>query len=370
MSEADSTQDASSARLISHERLRSALEEANFPTLLMVLVHLTGDNRWLAERYRPRRGKPMDDNDSAGLPEDVQMEIRQAAFDAIVAYWAGNLTPSTLSHDDIARMLEIAMVEEVPREYGPILAEEMSLETRDGELPRPPRDRGFRVVVIGAGISGLCAAKKLQDAGIDYTVVEKDPDVGGTWLENSYPGCGVDTPSHLYSFSFAPNTQWSRYFAKRDQVQHYLERITDDFELRRNIRFDTEVLRADYDEPTATWNVQVLSNDGSRQTLTCNVLLSAVGMVNRPLIPPIPGLEHFPGPVMHSAEWRHDVPLKGKRVAVVGTGASAMQIVPSIADTADRVLVFQRSKQWALPHPNIRREVTDNVRFLLEEVPF
>lgn len=357
------------ATIVSTERLRSALEEANLPTLLMVLVQLTGDERWLAEPYRPKRAKPLDDNDSAGLPQHVQQEIRDAALDAVTAYRAGKLTPVTLSYDGIAHMLGVAMGEEIPREYGPLLAEELGLDRRDVPMPRNTRRRP-RVLVIGSGISGLCAAITLQAAGVDYTVIEKDPDVGGTWLENSYPGCGVDTPSHLYSFSFAPNTQWSRYFAKRPQVEEYLRQVADDFDIRRNVRFNTEVVCADYDEHTATWRVQLRTSDGVREAVTCDVLISAVGMVNRPLIPAIPGLDDFPGPVMHTAQWRHDVSLKGKRVAVVGTGASAMQVVPSIADTTDRVLTFQRSKQWALPHPNIQREVTDNVKILLTEVPF
>jgi 4-hydroxyacetophenone monooxygenase len=350
------------------ERLRSALEAANIPALLLVLVQLTGDDRWLAEPYRPRRGRGLDDNDSAGLPGDLRKEVLDAAFDAVVAFRAGRLTPSEQPPERVAEMLASALGEEVPPSYGPLLREELGLSTRDVEVPRPPA--GFRVLVIGSGLSGLCAAIKLGAAGVDYTVIEKNAEVGGTWLENTYPGCGVDTPSHLYSFSFAPNTAWSRYFAKRGEVSEYLERLADDYDIRRNVRFRTEVTAAEYDEPTATWRVHVRGPDGAEETLSANILISSVGMVNRPAVPRIPGLDDFAGPVMHTAQWRDDVEIAGKRVAVVGTGASAMQLVPSIAGVAQQVTVFQRSKQWALPHPNYQRTVSSDTRFLMDEVPF
>jgi 4-hydroxyacetophenone monooxygenase len=351
-------------------RLRAALSEANIPTLLMVLVHLTGNERWLAEPYRPQHGRGLSDNDSGGLPEQVQEEIRRAAFEAVLAYRAGRLTPVDPAPEKVARMLSVAMVEDVPESYGQLLSEELGLLPREAEMPVAPPGGEFRVIVIGAGISGVCAAIKLKAAGIAYTVIEKNGSVGGTWLENTYPGCGVDTPSHLYCFSFAPNTSWSRYFAKRDEVWSYLERLADQYGIREDIRFGTEVVRADYDADEAVWRVQVRTSDGTLETLTGNVLIPAVGMVNRPSIPPIAGLDTFAGPVMHTAQWRPGVPLGGKRVAVIGTGASAMQLVPSIADEAERILVFQRSKQWALPHPNYQRQVSPAVRLLLDEVPF
>jgi 4-hydroxyacetophenone monooxygenase len=348
-------------------RLRAALGVANIPTLLLLLAHLTGDDRWLADPYRPRRGRPLDDNDSGGLAAGLQREVRAAACDAIAEWEAGELAAANLPADRIADMLGVALTVHVPREYGPLLAEEMSLVSRDVALPVPPP--GFRVVIIGAGMSGLCMAVKLKAAGIDFVVLEKDGDIGGTWLENVYPGCGVDTPSHLYSFSFAPNARWSRFFAKRGEVFAYLSRIADEYGVRDHIRFGTEVTRADYDAAAATWRVMARAADGTETGLEAAVLVSAVGMVNRPSVPPIRNLDHFTGPVMHTAQWRPGIDIKGKRVAVVGTGASAMQLVPAIAGDADRVLVFQRSRQWAVPHPNYHREVPEGVRYLMERVP-
>lgn len=368
MAEKLRTPSASDRPAVDGPRLRIALDDANLPTLQLVLVHLTGDDRWLREPYRPRRGRALDDNDSAGLSEDLQKEVRDAAYDAIGAYQAGTLTPSTPSAEKVAQMLALALADEVSPSYGPLLREELGLTSRDVDVPATPA--GFRVLVIGSGLSGLCTAIKLGAARIDYTVIEKNAEVGGTWLENTYPGCGVDTPSHLYSFSFAPNTAWSRYFAQRDEVFAYLNKLADDYGVRRHVRFRTEVVAAEYDEPSAAWRVHVRGDDGTEQTLTAEVLISAVGMVNRPSIPPIPGLDDFAGPVMHTAQWRDDVQIAGKRVAVVGTGASAMQVVPAIAGQPERVLVFQRSKQWALPHPNYQRPVSDGVRLLMAEVPY
>jgi len=350
------------------ERLAAALAEANVPTLLLVLVQLTGDEKWLDAPYTPAQGPVLDDNDSGSLPEEIQAEIRSAALEAILASEVGELPERTFTPDEVARMLGIALVDEVPEEYGPLLAEELGSVSRDVALPSnlPP---GFRVLIIGAGISGIGLAIKLKGAGVPFTIIEKNPDIGGTWLENVYPGCGVDTPSHLYSFSFAPNTEWSRFFAKRPEVHDYLNRLVDEHGLRSHISFSREVVKAEYDEIDASWTVVTTTADGAEQTDRAPVLVSAVGMVNRPSIPNIPGSETFEGPVMHTADWRPDVDYTGKRVAVIGTGASAMQLVPTIAGLASSVLVFQRSKQWAVPHPNYGRNVPEGVRYLMRRVP-
>lgn len=348
-------------------RLRSALEVANIPTLMLVLSHLTGDDRWLGEPYRPRRAEPLSDNDTGGLPEELQREVRDAVCEAILAAEREDRGIPAIEIERIAGMLSGALGEEVPEAYGELLAEELGLMSRDVALVKPPE--GFRVVVIGAGMSGICMAVKLEAAGIDYVVLEKDPDLGGTWLENVYPGCGVDTPSHFYSFSFAPNAEWSRYFPKRDEVWDYFSKVADSYGIHQRIRFSTEVHGAEYDTARSVWRVRARDADGAEFELETPVLVSAVGQVNRPSIPQIEGLDTFEGPVMHTAQWRRDLDLRGKRVAVIGTGASAMQLVPAIVDEAERVLVFQRTRQWALPHPNYGREVPEGVRYLMSRVP-
>jgi 4-hydroxyacetophenone monooxygenase len=360
--------EAESSEVNEAGRLAAALTEANIPTLLVVLAHLTGDEKWLNEPYRPGRGPVLDDNDSGALPPEIQQEIRAAALEAILASEAGLLPERDLTPDEVTRMLGVALVEDIPAEYGPLLAEELGVISRDVEVVQP-LPHGFHVVIIGAGISGLALGIKLKAAAVPFTIIEKNADIGGTWLENTYPGCGVDTPSHLYSFSFAPNTEWSRFFAKRPEVHTYLDRLAGENDLKQFIKFAHEVVRADYDTTSATWSVTMIGPGGEESTIQAPVLVSGVGMVNRPSIPDIAGADSFAGPVMHTADWRADVGYAGKRVGVIGTGASAMQLVPAIAGTASQVVVFQRSKQWAVPHPNYHRNVPEGVRYLMRRVP-
>jgi 4-hydroxyacetophenone monooxygenase len=352
--------------------LNTALETANIPTLLMVLLHLTGDMRWVDDRYQCTRIKGLDDNDSGGLPPEVQLEVREAARLAILGWKAGQ--PAKLhapSHEVLARMMRISTGEDVPPGYGAMLSAGLGL---DPEFALDQRDafkdpKGFHVVVIGAGVAGLCAAIRLQGAGIPYTVIEKNAEVGGTWYENRYPGAGVDTPNHIYSYSFAKN-DWSRYFALQGEIQAYFEGVADKFRVRDNMRFSTRVESACYDETTARWTIRITGPDGQAEELQANVLISAVGLLNVPRMPDIRGLDSFEGPCFHSSRWPEDLDVRGKRVAVIGNGASSMQIVPAIADEVKSLTIFQRSKQWAAPFERFKKEVPDAMRFTLREVPY
>lgn len=349
---------------------REALTVANIPTLLMVLYQLTGEARWLCEPYRPSRSRGLGDNDTGGLAPELQLEVRSAAFKAIWAWRQGK--PAVVgepSSDLLVRMMSWAMGEPVPTGYAQMIAEGLGLPDRSAPTVPAAVPPGFNVVVIGAGVSGLCAAVRLGQAGIPYAIVERNSGVGGTWLENRYPGCGVDTPSHLYSFSFAKN-DWSRYFAGRDELHDYLERIATDFDIRRRIRFDTEVIGAKYDPAAQTWSVGLRNADGSTDTIIANVVISAVGAFNKPKMANIAGLETFAGPVVHTARWPSSgLELREKRVAVIGNGASSMQLVPAIVDEVASVTVFQRSPQWAAPFEKFLTPVPEPVRFLLREVP-
>lgn len=350
--------------------LRTALEEANLPTLLVVLAHLTGDDKWLEDPYRPTPARGPGDHDSGGFSEELQASIRRDALEVITALREGRLElAEPPSPEKVAHMLEVSQGTDLPPGYGPLLAEELGLVDRRVELPDPPSSDDFRVLVIGSGFSGLLAAIWLKHAGIPYTVLEKNESVGGTWYENCYPGCGVDTPTHLYSLSFAQKPDWSRYFAKRDELYAYLERVADEHDVRSDIEFGWEVTQAGWDEAEQRWHVEARGSGGEHRTLTANAVISGVGFLNRPALPKINGLETFEGPCFHTARWE-DVDIRGKRVAVIGTGASAMQAVPSMAGQAERVIVFQRSPQWGIPHPNYMREVTPATRLLMREIPF
>ncbi|HEX3256913.1 MAG TPA: NAD(P)/FAD-dependent oxidoreductase [Pseudonocardia sp.] len=341
--------------------LADAMEHANLPSLVPVLYQLTGDRRYLADPYRPTRSRGMEDNDPGGFSPELQAEIRAAAVDAVLA-WAGGRPPAVPAPtgEALLELIELAVGEPVPPEYEAMTAEDMGFHVPPVRTA-PPSD--VRVVVIGAGVSGMLAAIQLAEAGIDHVVLEKNSDVGGTWLENAYPGAGVDTPSHLYSYSFAPR-RWSTHFGKRDEVLTYLRDVADAHDLRKVIRFDTEVASAVYRDQRWT----VTTTDG--ETLTADAVITAVGQLNRPKVPPLPGMDAFRGPLFHSARWPADLDVTGKRVAVVGTGASAMQIVPAIAERAGHVTVFQRSPQWAAPNDVYFSPIADAASLLMEHVPF
>lgn len=341
--------------------LEEALRSANIPTLLCVLVHLTGDERWLAEPYLPSRTMALDDNDSGGLPPERQAEVRAAALRVL---GEARTSPQPLPDARIPELLSRALGEPVPPEYATAMAEDAGFRQAPW-LTAPPVRTGLRVLVIGAGVSGIAMSVALARMGIAHTVVEKNTDVGGTWLENSYPGAGVDTPCHLYSFSFAPQAGWSRHFAKQPEIVAYLRRVADEHGVRERIRFGTEVVSATWDDVSATWTVETSSG-----TETADVVISSVGQFNTPVVPDIPSLAEFAGPAFHTARWDHGVELAGKRVGVVGTGASAMQVVPTIADEAGEVVVFQRSPQWVAPNANYLRDVDEGTRTLMDRVPW
>ncbi|MFJ4322324.1 flavin-containing monooxygenase [Streptomyces tricolor] len=220
-----------------------------------------------------------------------------------------------------------------------------------------------RVAVIGSGFGGLGAAVRLRREGItDFVVLERADSVGGTWRDNSYPGCACDVPSHLYSFSFAPNPDWPRTFSGQRHIRAYLEHVTDLFGLRPHIRFGSEVTLMTWDGDHLRWTIET-----SRGTLTADVVVSATGPLSDPKIPEIPGLESFPGKVFHSARWDHDYDLRGKRVAMVGTGASAIQIVPAIQPRVGRLTLLQRTPPWVMPR--VDRAISGAERWLHRRLP-
>jgi cation diffusion facilitator CzcD-associated flavoprotein CzcO len=201
------------------------------------------------------------------------------------------------------------------------------------------------VAVVGGGFGGVGAAAMLKRAGYeDVTVFERGERVGGVWHHNTYPGAACDIPSHLYEFSFAPNPRWSRRYAPQAEIQAYLEEIASRYGVRDRIRTSTDVLSARWDEARDTWVLETTAG-----THEANVLVTACGQLSVPTVPPIPGLDSFAGPAFHTARWRHDVDLTGKRVAVIGTGCSAIQVVPAIQPIVDQVDVYQRSPGWTFP---------------------
>src|SRR5215217_2806823 len=219
------------------------------------------------------------------------------------------------------------------------------------------------VAIVGSGFSGLCMAIKLREAGMeDVVVLERGDAVGGTWWFNTYPGCGCDVPSHLYSFSFAPNPDWTRTYSRQAEIEAYLQRVAEDFDVERSVRLGTTVTGADWGEDEQRWEVAT-----DKGTVRARVLVSAAGALSDPKTPDIDGLDRFQGRMFHSAQWDHDYDVKDKRIAVIGTGASAIQFVPAIAPEVRQMHVFQRTAPWNMPHTD--RPIRPRERLLYRRFP-
>ncbi len=210
-------------------------------------------------------------------------------------------------------------------------------------------DRKPSVIIIGTGFGGLCMAIQLKNAGFDqFTLLEKASDVGGTWRDNTYPGAACDVQSHFYSFSFEPKHDWSRKFGLQPEIHGYMRSCVDKYGLRDHIRFNQEVRTAVFNESSNEWRVET----GTGDVYHAAILVTATGQLNQPAWPNVPGLDTFQGTLFHSARWDHSYPLEGKKVAVIGTGASAIQFVPEIVPKVKSLSLFQRSAAWVLPKPD------------------
>jgi 4-hydroxyacetophenone monooxygenase len=358
------------------DEIRQILLDAELPALLPALAHLTGDASLLAEELRPPL-RPMTAavEPQGGMSPEAQEKARELALKALLAFRDGGYQSAPDPTQDELTVLAEFITGKTPGEYRPLLSHELGLPTDMGR-PEWSKDeiapeRPFAVLVIGAGQSGLVAAHRMGQAGIEYVVLEKNPDVGGTWYENSYPGCRLDTSNFAYSFSFEQKNDWREQFSSRDPIFEYFSGIADKYDLRGHIRFETEVDSVVFDDETELWTVT--SHDvkgGAVHTDVVNAVITAVGQLNRPNLPDIPGRDTFEGPAFHTARWDHSVDVTGKRVAVVGTGASAFQVVPAIVDDVSEMLVFQRTPPWLQPTPTYHEAIKPGLHWLFDHVPY
>lgn len=355
------------------DQIATLLRDVELPPLLPALAHLTGDLTLLDEGLRPDPlaiGLPQ-----GGLSPEQQDRIRSVAAAALGALRdSGPHDRPELDDAQLLSIMEFAVGGAAMAPYLPLLEEELALDGVDRRAPgwvasEVAPDRPFEVLVIGAGMSGLLVAHRLQQAGITFVIIEKDTEVGGTWWENVYPGCRVDNPNHNYSYSFAQRHDWPWHYSTQPVLAEYFEQCATAFGLREHIRFGTEVLSATWDDGDQSWTVVTRDQSGHQHTHRADAVISAVGQLNRPLYPAIAGLDTFAGPAFHSACWDHGVDLKGKRVAVIGTGASAVQFVPEIAPDVAELVVFQRTPPWLGPTPDYHEPVSVGQRWLYEHVP-
>ena len=353
--------------------IAEALQDVSIPTLMLSLVHITKNPELIRGALKPA-GLFL--NEVQGyMSEEDKAAVRSLALDIIVDYRdAGCPETEPVSDALLHEMMNWLVCEEVPDEYVPMLREEMGLEGEDARSVETktssPAKADFPVLVIGCGESGLLAGIRLEEAGIPFTIIEKNAGVGGTWWENSYPGARVDVGNHFYCYSFEPSDQWTEYFAQQPELQAYFESVMKKYDIDPHIRFETEVLAARWDEAENHWRVDVKTKDGTTEILSARAVISAVGQLNRPFIPDFPGAESFTGPSFHSARWDHDVDISDKRVAMIGAGASGFQIAPTIAPNVEHLDVFQRTAQWMFPNPNYHEKVGPGVQWALRHLPF
>lgn len=352
----------------SDAQIAEALLDVSIPTLMLSLVHMSGDPSLIRGELKP--GGLFLNEVQGYMSEEDKAAVRKIALEVIADYRDRDCPePEPIGPELLQEMMQWLVCEPVPPEYVPMLLEEMELDGRDARAVRgTPAD--LPVVVIGCGESGLLAGIRLKEAGIPFTIVEKNAGVGGTWWQNSYPGARVDVGNHFYCYSFEPTDQWTHFFAEQPELQAYFQTVMHRYDIGRHVLWETEVTEASWDDDTATWTVHARGRGGEMTTLTARAVISAVGQLNRPHLPAIDGQEDFAGPSFHSSEWDHSVDLRGKRVAMIGAGASGFQIAPAIAGDVEQLTVFQRTAQWMFPNPNYHAAVGPGVQWALRHLPF
>jgi 4-hydroxyacetophenone monooxygenase len=335
-------------------RTDAALAAADVHPLLCAVAHVTGDLGLLRDEFRPDQNQLL--VPGRGLSAEQEEEARRLAGAALAAHHAEGAPAPDLGADELRRIFDFLVTPDATEKWERFLTEELALAGTDPRAPswhlRDVGARTFRCAVVGAGASGLAAAYRLRQAGVEVTVFEKNGDVGGTWLENVYPGCRVDVPNQLYSFSFAQTNDWVSRFSAQPDLLAYLQGVAKELRLGECIRFSSEVVVARFDEGAQEWELTVRSPGRAEWTERVQAVVCAVGQLNRPSFPDLPGRDSFAGPSFHSAAWDESVELAGRRVAVVGTGASAAQFVPCLVDDVGHLDLYQRTPPWLLPTDN------------------
>lgn len=330
--------------------LSELVATADRRTLAAVVTHLSGDV-----------GAVPDLSDRAA--------IDQRALEILPPFVAGEVVPPLPDDELLQAAMDLAVGAPVPAEYRQLVREQTGIGPI-AQQPALPDNRGFSVAIIGAGASGVVVARTLKERGLaNFDIYEANPSPGGTWWANTYPGCRVDTPSLLYSYSFNPDPGWPEHFSPQPALLSYFRGVVHQSGLEDRLHLCTEVKSLRWDADEAVWHIALRAADGSETSTTANVVVAATGLLRVPRMPEINGMDDFAGPSWHSAEWNHDVDLTGRRVAVIGTGASGQQIVPALAQTAGHVTVFQRSPQWLMPHKKYGKSFTGLEKQLYDRIP-
>lgn len=364
---------ASELSSASDDQIIEALGYADPLVLRGVLYHLTGDES-LAEMPHVIGPGMLGKSPYLANESDVAL-LRKKAFDLLAAYRDGILhPPAEVSRERLLRAMSMVVCQEVPPEGAGFWLQELAIDQQAvsvlGDSPEGPHNSEMHVVVVGAGLAGVNAAIQLKTAGISFEVFEKAAGVGGTWQQNRYPGARVDFPSRMYSYAFSMKYPFEHLFAPQAENEKYLNWCVDEFGVRDQIHLNTEVVAMRWNEDDGWWDLRVRHADGSESSHRARALISAVGFLDRPAIPKIDGLDSFAGKVMHTGRFDTEMDWAGRRVAVVGTGASGMQLVPDLAPKVGALTVFQRSPGWVLPVPGYRDLLPEPARWLNRNLPY
>jgi 4-hydroxyacetophenone monooxygenase len=355
------------------ETLRARLEDVPLAPLVAAVAHLTGEYSLLAGDLRPDPSKMVLMTDDGYTPDQGERG-RDRVAEALVRFRNGGCKPGPEPTSDQLRRLIEFVSGPLDDDHLQLYGEELALGGVDQRAPswrasEVAPGRAVKVAVIGAGMSGIAAAQRLRQAGCSVHIYEKNGDVGGTWLENSYPGCRVDVPNHLYSYSFAQTPHWPQFNSTQPVLFDYFRTCVAEFDLEDAISYRNEVEEAVWDDERSVWSLRIRDDTGAVTEAEVNVVVSAVGQLNRPSFPDIPGIDSFEGLSFHSARWDDDVDFEGKRVAVIGSGASAVQFIPWLAERAAEVTIYQRTPGWILPIPTYHDDLPSNLRWILRHVP-
>lgn len=361
---------------VSDEFLVEMLRDAELPSLLPALAYLTHDLSLVADDIRPpRQGAAVIVAPQGGMTTEQQAVARDRALATLRRLRdAGPAVADIVADSAERRTLLEFMTGDVDDRYLPMLGFELSVpddaDAPDWRKADVAPDRQFSVAIIGAGMSGLAMAHRLQQAGVDFVVLERNDDVGGVWLENDYPGARLDTSNFCYSYSFMQRDDWPHQYSLRSDIHDYFRDAADRLDLRRRIEFGVEVIAARFNDADATWEVTARTSAGAERTLTAQAVVCAVGQLNTASFPDIPGRERFAGSSFHSAHWDKSANLDGRRVGVIGTGASAYQVVPSIGETVGEMRVFQRNPPWTVETPVYHAPIAPGLAWLFKNVPY
>ncbi|MHA3020659.1 flavin-containing monooxygenase [Mycobacterium sp. BMJ-28] len=352
------------------EELRAHLLEADPGVLVAVLAQMTGDAS-VIDRYAAKLTYVPDPPERAGR---TSAKTAAGLADEIIAALDKPRPAGAYAADDrdfFARLLPIALGGEVPDEQVDLLFEQGGFRPSQPTLPRTtPIPPSTTMVIIGAGIAGIAVALEAAEEGVHFEIFDRNEEVGGTWLTTTYPGIGVDTPAAYYSLSREVNPAWSNYYPQGAEYQSYLVALADKYDLRRHIRFGTEVEKLWWDEDRQQWQIHSRTADGTHSVDHASIVVTAAGYLNRPRFPDLKGRESFAGRSIHSAQWDPTLDLTGKKVAVIGAGCTAVQIIDACVEEVEHLTVFQRQPHWVAPRKRLSDEVPDHRRYLGRVLPY